>query len=71
MECLYVDKEHLFRYLQFPVSHRKTIRNTNLIERVISKVRRRTKVTDNMIDNEYSLYALMTGILKRTERTLE
>ena len=64
MECLYVDKEHLFRYLQFPVSHRKTIRNTNLIERVIREVRRRTKVMDNVLDNEYSLYALMTGIFQ-------
>lgn len=64
IQCLMEDKEYLFRYLSFPVCHRKTIRNTNLIERVIREVRRRTKVMDNVIDNEYSLYALMTGIFQ-------
>ncbi|MGB4269687.1 MAG: IS256 family transposase [Spirochaetota bacterium] len=64
IECLYDDRKHIFRYLSFPVSHRKTIRNTNLIERVIREVRRRTKVMDNVMGNEYSLYALMTGIFQ-------
>jgi transposase-like protein len=62
IECLLHDKDNLFRYLSFPVNHRKTIRNTNLIERVIREVRRRTKVMDNVLDNEYSVYAVMTGI---------
>ena len=35
IECLLVDKEDLFRYFDFDENHRKTIRNTNLIERVI------------------------------------
>jgi len=50
--------------ISFQLCYRKTIRNTNLIERVIREVRRRTKVMDNVIDNEYSLYALMTGIFQ-------
>ncbi|MDH7553001.1 MAG: transposase [Spirochaetota bacterium] len=55
---------HHFRYFAFPIKHRKTLRNTNLIERVIREVRRRTKVMDNVIENEYSVYALMTGIFQ-------
>lgn len=64
VHCLMEDKEHLLRYLSFPPQHRKTIRNTNLIERVIREVRRRTKVMDDVIDNEYSVYAIMTGIFQ-------
>jgi len=64
IKCLVEDKEHLLRYFAFPIKHRKTIRNTNLIERVIREVRRRTKVMDNVIENEYSVYALMTGIFQ-------
>ena len=64
IKCLVEDKEHLFRYFAFPIKHRKTIRNTNLIERVIREVRRRTKVMDNVIENEHSVYALMTGIFQ-------
>lgn len=64
IECLLSDKDKLFRYLSFPVNHHKTIRNTNLIERVIREVRRRTKVMDNVLDNEYSVYAVMTGIFQ-------
>jgi transposase-like protein len=62
--CLLSDKDYLFKYLSFPMEHRKAIRNTNLIERVIREVRRRTKVMDNVLDNEYSVYALMTGIFQ-------
>jgi transposase-like protein len=47
--CLLSDKDYLFKYLSFPMEHRKAIRNTNLIERVIREVRRRTKVMDNVL----------------------
>jgi hypothetical protein len=40
-------------YFGFPDEHRNTIRNTNLIERVIREVRRRTKAMDSL-DNEYA-----------------
>ena len=42
---------------------RKTIRNTNLIERVIREVRRRTKVMDTL-DNEYSCYGILMGVVR-------
>jgi putative transposase len=63
IECLCEDKEDLFRYFGFPDEHRKTIRNTNLIERVIREVRRRTKVMDSL-DNEYGCYGILMGIVR-------
>ena len=63
IECFYEDKEDLFRYFGFPDEHRKTIRNTNLIERVIREVRRRTKVMDSL-DNEYGCYGILMGIVR-------
>lgn len=63
MACLCEDREDLFRYFGFPDEHRKTIRNTNLIERVIREVRRRTKVMDSL-DNEYGCYGILMGIVR-------
>lgn len=61
--CLWEDREELLRYFGFPDEHRKTIRNTNLIERVIREVRRRTKVMDSL-DNEYGCYGILMGIVR-------
>jgi putative transposase len=63
IECLCEDKDDLFRYFSFPDEHRKTIRNTNLIERVIREVRRRTKVMDSL-DNEYGCYGILMGTVR-------
>ncbi len=63
MKCLFEDKEDLFRFFNFPANHRKTIRNTNLIERVIREVRRRTKVMDTL-DNEYGCYGILMGVVR-------
>jgi len=63
IECLNEDRDDLFRYFDFPDEHRKTIRNTNLIERVIREVRRRTKVMDSL-DNEYGCYGILMGIVR-------
>jgi len=63
IECLLVDKEDLFRYFDFDENHRKTIRNTNLIERVIRETRRRTKVMDTL-DNEYGVYGILMGVIR-------
>jgi len=63
IDCLLEDKEDLLRYFEFPESHRKTIRNTNLIERVIHEVRRRTKVMGSL-GNEFSCYGITMGIVR-------
>lgn len=63
IECLLDDKDDLFRYYGMPSSHWKTVRNTNLIERVIHEVRRRTKVMCT-IDSEKGCYGILMGIVR-------
>ena len=46
-----------------PDRHWKTIRCTNLIERVIHEVRRRTKVMET-IDNEMGCYGIAMGAVR-------
>ena len=59
--------EDLFRYLDFDENHRKTIRNTNLIERVIRETIRRTKVMDTL-DNEYGVYGILMGVIREQNK---
>lgn len=63
MDCLREDRNTLLRFLEFPASHRKTIRTTNLIERVIREVRRRTKVMDTL-DSEFGAYGILMGVVR-------
>ena len=61
--CIKDDLDDLLRFYDFSDSHRKTIRCTNLIERVIHEVRRRTKVM-NTIDSEFGCYGITMGIVR-------
>jgi transposase-like protein len=63
VDCLLEDKEDLLRYYGMPSSHWKTVRNTNLIERVNHEVRRRTKVMAT-IDSEKGCYGILMGIVR-------
>ena len=63
IDCLAENEESLLRFYSFTESHRKTIRNTNLIERVIRETRRRTKVIDR-IDNEFTCYRILMGVIR-------
>lgn len=63
IECLLEDREDLLRYYGMPSPHWKTVRNTNLIERVNHEVRRRTKVMCT-IDSEKGCYGILMGIVR-------
>jgi putative transposase len=63
MDCLFEDMDDLLRFYELPEPHRKTISNTNLIERVMREVRRRVKVMDS-IDGENGLYAITMGTIR-------
>lgn len=63
IDCLAEDVDSLLRFYNFTESHRKTIRNSNLIERVIRETRRRTKVIDR-IDNEFTCYRILMGVIR-------
>ena len=47
MACFRDDFEACIAHLRFPLSHRKVIRTTNLLERLFGEERRRTKVVAN------------------------
>lgn len=61
--CLLEDKDDLLRFFGMPDRHWKTIRCTNLIERVIHEVRRRTKVMET-IDSEMGCYGIVMGVVR-------
>jgi transposase-like protein len=63
IECLLEDRDDLLNYYGMPNSHWKTIRNTNLIERVIHEVRRRTKVMCT-IDSDKGCYGILMGVVR-------
>jgi len=51
-----------FSFFAFPVSHRRRIRTTNMLERVNQEIRRRTRVV-NIFPNEGSAQRLISAIL--------
>jgi putative transposase len=63
IDCLLEDQADLLNFYGMPSSHWKTIRNTNLIERVIHEVRRRTKVMCT-IDSEKGCYGILMGVVR-------
>lgn len=67
LECLLEDKEDLLRFFGLPDRHWKIIRCTNLIERVIHEVRRRTKTMET-IDSEMCYAIVMGGVREHNER---
>jgi transposase-like protein len=44
VHCFVEDFEACIAYLRFPLNHRRSIRTTNLLERLFEEERRRTKV---------------------------
>ena len=62
MKCLATDLEECLTALRFPESHRKRIRTTNLLERLFSEGRRRSKIVPRFM-NESSGLSLMFAVL--------
>ena len=64
MECLLEDIDDVLRFYEFPDAHRKSIRSTNIIERVINEVRRRTKVMHDCVDTIHGCYGIVMGVVR-------
>jgi transposase-like protein len=62
MECLADDLEETLCVLKFPARHRKSIRSTNLLERLLGENKRRTKVIPRF-PNEKSCLSLVYAVL--------
>jgi transposase-like protein len=50
LACLQDDFEACIAHLRFPPAHRRAIRTTNMLERLFSEERRRTKVISHAFD---------------------
>ena len=62
--CFTDDFEACIAHLQFPVTHRRAIRTTNLLERLFVEERRRLKIIPNAF-GERAVLKLMFGALTR------
>lgn len=62
MECLAEGLEEVLCVLKFPATHRKSIRSTNLLERLLEESRRRTKVIPRF-PTEKSCLSLVYAVL--------
>lgn len=68
MECLEKDLEACLVYLKFPLEHRRRIRTTNGLERIIEEIRRRTKVVGRLPSEAATLklvYAVASTYARR------
>jgi len=54
-----------FTVFEFPLEHRRTIRTTNSLERIIKEIRRRTRVV-GVFPNEASCLRLISALLTET-----
>jgi transposase-like protein len=57
--CFEDDFEACIAHLRFPIAHRKVIRTTNLLERLLVEERRRTKIIPNFFHGERPVLKLM------------
>jgi len=62
MECLAESLEDVLCVLKFPATHRKSIRSTNLLERLLGESKRRTKVSPRF-PTEKSCLSLVYAVL--------
>ena len=62
MECLGENLEDVLCVLKFPATHRKSIRSTNLLERLLGESKRRTKVIPRF-PTEKSCLSLVYAVL--------
>ena len=68
MECLAKSLEECLTCLKLPESHRRRVRTTNSLERLIEEARRRTKVLGSMPNEEAGLsliHAVLVDVSKR------
>jgi transposase-like protein len=56
--------DDLFRLYDFPDAHRKSIRSRNIVERVKSEVRRRTRVMYDCADTVHGCNGIVMGVIR-------
>ena len=66
--CFEEDFEACVAHLAFPVTHRKAIRSTNLLERLFEENRRRTKVLPHAFGERPMLKLMFAAVIRASER---
>jgi transposase-like protein len=66
--CLDDDFEACIAHLKFPLAHRRTIRTTNLLERLFGEERRRTKVIPHAFGERAVLKLMYAALIRAAER---
>jgi putative transposase len=69
LACLQDDFEACIAHLRFPLAHRRSIRTTNLLERLFSEERRRTtKVIPHAFGERAVLKLMYVALIRAAER---
>ena len=66
--CLDDDFEACIVHLKFPLAHRRTIRTTNLLERLFGEERRRTKIIPHAFGERAVLKLMYAALIRAAER---
>lgn len=70
VECIEVDLDELFNFIDCPEDHRKKIRTTNVIERAFREVRRRTRPM-SCFQNPASVERIIYGVVSKLNKNWE
>src|SRR5262245_18631751 len=68
LACLQDDFEACIAHLRFPLAHRRSIRTTNLLERLFGEERRRTKVIPHAFGERAVLKLMYAALIRAAER---
>src|SRR5262249_23263933 len=66
--CARNDFEACIAHLRFPLAHRRAIRTTNLLERLLGEERRRTKVIPHAFGERAVLRLMYAALIRAAER---
>ena len=66
--CFMDDFEACIAHLRFPVTHRRAIRTTNLLERLFVEERRRLKIIPNAFGERAALKLMFGALIRAAER---
>lgn len=68
VKCFEDDFDACIAHLRFPITHRKVIRTTNLLERLFEEERRRLKIIANAFGERPVLKLMYASLLRAAER---
>jgi len=68
LACFEEDFEACIAHLRFPITHRRSIRTTNLLERLLEENRRRTKVLPHAFGERPMLKIMFAAVIRASQK---